>query len=210
MRITIFGATGETGRMLTQQALVKCHEVVAYARNPAKLEIKDNRLKIVQGELQNQTAIEDAVKGSDAVISVLGPTGASKGLPISKGMQNILQAMKKYGLKRIIATATPSAADPLDSFDLKFKLAVLMIKLFIPSAYQDIVKTAEVIRATDLDWTIVRLPILNSKPKQGKVNTGYLGEGKVNFPLSRADLADFLLAQLEDDTFIKKAPAISN
>jgi putative NADH-flavin reductase len=210
MRITIFGATGETGRMLTQQALVKGHEVVAYARNPAKLEIKDNRLKIVQGELQNQTAIEDTLKGSDAVISVLGPTGASKGLPISKGMQNILQAMKKYGLKRIIATATPSAADPLDSFDLKFKLAVLMIKLFIPSAYQDIVKTAEVIRATDLDWTIVRLPILNSKPKQGKVNTGYLGEGKVNFPLSRADLADFLLAQLEDDTFIKKAPAISN
>ena len=85
-----------------------------------------------------------------------------------------------------------------------------MIKLFIPSAYQDIVKTAEVIRATDLAWTIVRLPLLNSKPKQGRVNAGYMGEGKVNLPLSRADLVDFLLAQLEDDTFIQKAPAISN
>lgn len=210
MRITIFGATGETGQILTQQALACGHEVVAYARNPAKLEIKGNRLKVVQGELENQTAIEEAVKGSDAVISVLGPRGASKGLPISRGIQNVLQAMKKCGVKRIIATATPSAVDPQDSFDLKFKLAILLIRWLIPSAYQEIVKTAEAIRATDLDWTIVRLPLLNSKPKQGRVIAGYLGKGKVNLPLSRADLVDFLLAQLEDDTFIKKAPAISN
>ena len=210
MKLTIFGATGETGRLLTQQALAKGHEIVAYARNPAKLGIQDSRLKIVQGELDNQAAIEEAIRGSEAVISVLGPMGASKGLPISKGMQNILRAMRKYGVKRIIATATPSAADLQDSFDLKFKLAVLMIKVLIPSAYQDIVKTAEAIRATDLDWTIVRLPLLNSKPKQGKVNTGYLGEGKVNLALSRTDLADFLLARLDDNTFIRKAPAISN
>jgi len=155
-------------------------------------------------------AIEEAVNGSDAVISVLGPTSASKGLPISKGMQNIVGVMKMYEVKRIIATATPSAADPLDSFDLKFKLAVLMVKLFIPSAYQDIVTTAEAIRATDLDWTIVRLPILNNKPKQGRVNAGYIGDGKVNLYLSRADLVDFLLCQLEDGTATQNAPAISN
>ena len=115
-----------------------------------------------------------------------------------------------YEVKRIIATATPRAADPLDSFDLKFKLAVLMVKLFIPSAYQDIVKTAEAIRATDLDWTIVRLPLLNNKPKQGRVNAGYIGDGKVNLYLSRADLVDFLLCQLEDGTATQNAPAISN
>jgi len=109
-----------------QLALAEGYEVVAYARNPAKLDIKDKRLEIVQGELHDQAAIEEAVKGSDAVISLLGPTGASKGLPISKGMQMILQAMKKHGVKRIIATATPSATDPHDSFDLKFKLAVLI------------------------------------------------------------------------------------
>jgi putative NADH-flavin reductase len=210
MRITIFGATGATGRMLTQQALTKGYEVVAYARNPTKLDIEDEKLKIVRGELSNQSAIEESIKGSDAVISILGPTGSSKGLPISKGMQNILQAIQKCNLKRIIATATPSAVDPYDTFDLKFKLAVLMVKLFIPSAYQDIVKTAEAIWATDLDWTIVRLPLLNSKPKQGQLNAGYIGQGKVNLHLSRGDLVDFLLSQIEDDTYIQKAPAISN
>lgn len=210
MRITIFGATGATGRMLTQQALTKGYEVVAYARNPTKLDIEDEKLKIVRGELSNQSAIEESIKGSDAVISILGPTGSSKGLPISKGMQNILQAIQKCNLKRIIATATPSAVDPHDTFDLKFKLVVLMVKLFIPSAYQDIVKTAEAIRATDLDWTIVRLPLLNNKPKQGQLNAGYIGQGKVNLHLSRGDLVDFLLSQIEDDTYIQKAPAISN
>ena len=210
MRITVFGATGETGQKLIQQALAKGYQVVAYARNPAKLDIKDHRLKIVQGELHNQAAIEEAVKGSEAIISLLGPRGASKGLPISQGMKNILQAMQKYGLKRIIATATPSAPDPQDTFDFKFKLAVTMIKLFIPSAYADIVKTAEAIRATDLDWTLVRLPFLNNKPGQGQVKAGYMGEGKVNLSLSRADLVDFLLSQLEDETYLQKAPAISN
>jgi len=210
MRITIFGATGATGRMLTQQALTKGYEVVACARNPTKLDIEDEKLKIVRGELSNQSDIEESIKGSDAVISILGPTGSSKGLPISKGMQNILQAIQKCNLKRIIATATPSAVDPHDTFDLKFKLAVLMVTLFIPSAYQDIVKTAEAIRATDLDWTIVRLPLLNSKPKQGQLNASYIGQGKVNLHLSRGDLVDFLLSQIEDDTYIQKAPAISN
>jgi putative NADH-flavin reductase len=106
MRVTIFGATGKTGRMLTQLALVKGYEVIAYARNPAKLEIKDKQLEIVQGELHDQVAIEEAIKGSDAVISLLGPTGTSKGLPISRGMQMIVQSMKKHGVKRIILVIT--------------------------------------------------------------------------------------------------------
>lgn len=210
MRITIFGATGTTGQMLTEQALSQGHEVVAYARSPEKLTINHKRLEIVQGGLTDQSAIEGSIEGSDAVISILGPTGASKGLPISKGMQHIVHAMQKQNVRRIIATATPSAADPHDKFDLKFAVAILIVRLFIHSAYQDIVQTAEIIRRTNLDWTIVRLPLLNSKLKQDRINIGYIGEGKINLPLSRADLVDFLLAQLEDGTYIQKAPAISN
>jgi len=71
-------------------------------------------------------------------------------------------------------------------------------------------QAAEVIREIDLEWTIVRLPVLNNKPKQGRVNSGYLGKGKVNLSLARADLADFLPARLVDDTFVQKAPEISN
>ena len=94
---------------------------VAYTRNPAKLGINADRLRIGQGELEDQAAIEEAIKGSHALISVLGPTGASKGLPISKGLQNILREMKKVSVKQIIATATPNAADPHGAFDFKFR-----------------------------------------------------------------------------------------
>ena len=210
MRITVFGATGETGRLLTRQALAEGHEVIAYARNPAKMGMEDEHLTIVQGELTDQPAIEEAIKGSDAVISILGPKGPSRGFPISKGMKLVLRAMRKHGVRRIIATATPSATDPQDAFDLKFRLAVLLIKVLIPSAYADIVNTAEAIRDSDLDWTIVRLPTLNSGPKKGTVKTGYLGRGIVNLSLTRSDLADFLLSQLVDEQYVRKAPALSN
>lgn len=210
MRLTIFGGTGETGQMLVRLALAQGHEIVAFARTPAKLTVTDARLRVVQGDLQDAATIEEAIRGSDAVISLLGPKGKSPGLPVSHGMKQIVAAMQRLGVRRLVATATPSAADPNDAFDLKFKLAVLMIRLSIPSAYHDIVRTAEIIRATDLDWTIVRLPLLNSKPKQGRVNAGYLGDGKISLSLTRADLADFLLAQLQDGTFVRKSPVVSN
>ena len=94
MSITIFGATGATGRMLTQQALTKGYEIVAYVRNPTKLDINDKNLRTVQGDLSNQSANQETIKGSDVEINVLGPTGSSKGVPISKRMQLILQAVQ--------------------------------------------------------------------------------------------------------------------
>lgn len=94
MSITIFGTTGATGRMLTQQALTKGYEIVAYVRNPTKLDINDKNLRTVQGDLSNQSANQETIKGSDVEINVLGPTGSSKGVPISKGMQLILRAVQ--------------------------------------------------------------------------------------------------------------------
>lgn len=98
MKIAIFGATGETGRQLVEQALATGYQVVAYVRNPSKLSTKHENLTIVQGELADQAIIERAVSAADAVISVLGPRGGSKGKPITRGMQSIIEAMKKQGV----------------------------------------------------------------------------------------------------------------
>lgn len=210
MKLTIFGATGLSGKLLTKQALGQGYDVTAYARNPAKLDFSHPNLKIVHGDLHNLAAIKQAVEGADAIISLLGPPGRIKGYPVSEGMANIVKAMQEKNISRLIATATPSAADANDAFDFKFSLAVMMIKLLMGDAYSDIVKTAGVIRASGLNWTIVRLPFLNNKPKQGKVNAGYTGKGEIHLSLSRADLVDFLLAQVSGKEFLQKAPAISN
>ena len=104
MRITIFGATGGAGKQLVKEALAAGNEVVAYVRNPSKLDTNNRLLTVAQGELSDKAAIEHAVNGADAVISVLGPRGISEGKPITKGTQNILEAMKKYGVRARVST----------------------------------------------------------------------------------------------------------
>ncbi len=210
MRITVFGATGGTGKQLVGQALAEGDEIVAFARKPSKLNIMDKNLTIVQGELTDQALIERAVKGANAVISVLGPRGGSKSKPLTEGMQNIIAAMKKQGIRRLIITSTLSAKDPNDPLNFRTKALVNLVKVTMHDAYEEIVSVAETVRDSDLDWTIVRLTMLNNNPKSGKVKAGYVGKGEVGTWISRADLADFLLRQVQDTKYLRQAPAISN
>lgn len=210
MKIAVFGPTGGTGVQLVEQALEAGYEVVAYARNPAKLNINHEHLKIIQGELSDATLIEAAVKGTDAVLSALGPRGGSKNKPLTQGIQNIITAMKKQGVRRLIVTSTLSAKDSNDRPDFKTKALVNLVKTTMHAAYDDIVTAAETVRTSDLEWTIVRLAVLNNKPKSGKVKAGYVGTGEVGTSISRADIADFMLSQIDDAKYLRQAPAISN
>ena len=125
-------------------------------------------------------------------------------------MQNIIAAMKKQGARRLIITSTLSAKDSNDKPTLRTKAMVNLVKTTMQGAYEDIVSAAETVRNSDLDWTIVRLTMLNNDPKSGKVKAGYLGDGKVGTWVSRADIADFMLKQVENTEYLHQAPAISN
>lgn len=210
MKLTIFGATGGTGKQLIKQALVEGNHVVAYVRNPSKLEIMHKDLTIVGGELADQMMIEQAVNGVDAVISVLGPKNGSKNKPITQGMLNIIAAMNKYGVRRLIVSSTLSVKDPKDLPDFKSKVLVSFVKLTMRSAYEEILCVAETVRNSDLDWTILRLTTLNNNPKSGKVRVGYLGMDEVGMRISRADLAEFMLKQVKNKKYLQKSPVISN
>jgi hypothetical protein len=211
MNITVFGGTGETGLQVIKKALIKGHNVTVFARTPSKIPFKNCKLTIVKGELAETDKIEKAVKGADAVISVLGPTTKTKGLVIAGGIKRIIDSMEKNGVKRLIATATPSYKDPNDKFQLGFALGIFIIKNFLKDSYQNILETGKHISSSNLEWTLVRLPLLVSKPAKGKLNIGYTGDGKVKLiSLTREDLTDFLLNQLDDKTYVRKAPAISN
>ena len=104
MKIIVFGASGNTGKQLVEQALAAGYEVVAYARNPSKLNISNEHLTVIQGELSDAALIETAVKGTGAVLSALGPRGGSKNKPLTQGMQNIIAAMKNQGVRRLVMT----------------------------------------------------------------------------------------------------------
>ena len=168
-KIAVFGATGDTGRQIVEQALQAGYEVVAYTRNPSKLKINDKHLTVIQGELDDAGLIETAIKGVDAVLSTLGPRGGSKNKPITQGIQNIIAAMKKQGVRRLIITSTLSAKDPKDKLTFRTRSMVNLVKTTMHDAYEDIVSVAETVRSSDLDWTIVRLTLLNNRPKSGRV-----------------------------------------
>ena len=211
MNITIFGGTGAAGLLVVQKALAGGHQVTVFARTPSKIPFQNEKLTIVKGELTETDKIDTAVKGANAVISVLGPVGKTKGLIVSSGIKIIIAAMEKYGVKRLIATATPSYKDSNDKFQFGFAMGVLLVKKLLKDTYEDIVETGSLIANSHLDWTIVRLPMLSKKPAMGKLNIGYTGDGKVKlFSLTREDLANFLIQQLDDKTYIRKAPVLSN
>ena len=84
-----------------------------------------------------------------------------------------------------------------------------MVRTFSGNVYEDMVRMVDVVRNSDLDWTIVRVPMLTEDPAKGEIKVAYVGKG-MGSRITRADTADFLLQQLEDNNYLHQAPAISN
>lgn len=105
----------------------------------------------MQGELSDQESIERAVRGADAVISLLGPRGGSERKPLTQGMQNILEAMKKQGVRRLIISSTLSVKDPNDKPDFRVNALVNLVKTTMHAAYEEIIDVAETVRSSDRD-----------------------------------------------------------
>lgn len=209
MNLTIFGGTGRTGRHVVTLALQAGHGVTVLARDPSKLAANATGLRVVQGEISDASAVAAAVRGADAVISVLGPTSNDPGMPISEGMANIIGAMSDAGVDRLIVSIGAGVNDPLDKPGLVDKLFGAAIKRASPNVYADMMRVDSLVRASDLDWTIVRVPRLTDGPAKGAVRVGYLGQG-VGTSLTRADMAQAILDQLEGTAYLKKAPCFSN
>lgn len=211
MNLTIFGGTGPAGLLVIKKALKDGHSVVAYARPSADIRIKDHNLTVIRGELTEMDKIQQAVIGSDAVISLLGPKKPSKELVISNGYRNIIAVMKKNGTKRLITAVSSSYSDPNDKFQFMVSFGIVLLKILVPSIIKDFVTFGDLIRNSGLEWTMARVPMLKTKPAKGDIHVGYAGDGRFSFfELSRADLANFMIAQLDTDQYLHKAPAISN
>ncbi|MFT2020405.1 NAD(P)-dependent oxidoreductase [Streptomyces sp. 796.1] len=202
MRITLFGATGRMGQLLTQLALDAGHEVTAYARTPGKLRITHPKLSVVAGQLDDEEAILEAVRTADAVIEGVGSE--------SEATRRIITAMDAAGVKRLVAVSTCSVPDPDDLPDGRLKTLVHFVKTAAPRAYAEVRAAAQAVRASDLDWTLIRVAELNDKAASGFVKVGHYGHGTVGLSVSRADMAAFLLSQVSDSAYVRSAPAISN
>lgn len=213
MNVTVFGATGAIGSLTVGELLNRGHQVTAYVRNPQKIPSSwGDRVRVVIGEMSDAEAIDSAVVGADAVVSALGPSLDRKatGLPLVTGTDHVLESMKRHGVRRYVGHATPAILDPQEKPTPVTRLIRFMPRTFMPRAYEEITGMSDQIKDSGLDWTIVRFIRPTNSPKRGKVRAGFFGTDKLGFATTRADIAAFTAQQVDDDTYIGRAPAISN
>jgi putative NADH-flavin reductase len=201
MCIVVFGANGPTGHQLIDQAMAAGHQVVAVTRRPQSISPRDG-LTVVGADVADSDAVKAAIAGSDAVLSALGVSFSRKPISVySQGAAKIIAAMKR--LVMVSSSALDPAYHPSDSFFFNWVLEPLFMRRPGRTTYDDMRRMESLVRASDLDWTIIRSSWLFDNPT---VTDYQLAENSADGMFTaRADLAASMLAQLTDDRFVRKA-----
>ena len=206
MKVLIFGATGSIGRELVTQGLEMGHTVTAFARDPSKMAIIHARLEIIEGDVMDSAAVDRAVAGHDAVLIALG--AGSKGQVRSTGTRNIIQAMQKSGTRRLVCLSTLGVGDSRGNMNFLWKY--VMFGMLLRAAFADHVSQEDHVIRSGLDWTIVRPAAYTDGERTGNYRHGFPATEKgLKLKISRADVADFVLTQLADDSYIRMTPGVS-
>lgn len=207
-RILIVGATGGTGRQLVAQALERGHLVTVLVRNPAKLQAEHARLHVIQGDVLDYASVEAAVRGQEAVVCALGhkrffyPTRI-----LSAGTRNLLRAMETHGVARLVCETSLGIGDSAGRMGLYFTLFV--IPVILPFYFWDKTRQEQLIAASKIEWVIVRPGMLTNGAKRGRYrHSRNIGNFLWTVRISRADVADFMLNQLSDDSYLGAAPGV--
>jgi nucleoside-diphosphate-sugar epimerase len=211
MNIVVFGANGPTGRLLTQAAVDAGHRVTALTRRPAGFPFAHPSLSVVGGDVLVAADVDALVAGQDVALSALGvPYGRTPVSVYSEGARNILDAMARHGVRRfagVTSSATEPNPRPQGGFFFEKVLQPFVIGVLGRTVYADMRRMEALMRASDVDWTIVRPSGLFDSDAGTDYRTG---EGHVDGTFtSRTDLADLLLRQATDDTWARKAVAIA-
>jgi hypothetical protein len=148
------------------------------------------------------------VEGAQAVISVLGPSQNKPVFTVQQATGHILRAMREHAVRRLVVSAGAGVEVPADDPKLIHRVISLMLKLVSRWVYEDMKATVEIVRRSELDWTIIRVPRLTNAEPVGRVRTGYLGSD-IGMSLPRADLAAFILDVTESGEYLQQAPVIS-
>jgi uncharacterized protein YbjT (DUF2867 family) len=207
MKILVLGATGGTGRLIVRDALAKGHSVVALVRSKASAPDLPGS-DVVEGDARDESALLKALDGCDAVVSSLG-TGMSlfgEVTLLSVATPALVAAMTRSGVRRLICISALGVGDSRGHGGLLFDR--VFQPLLLRNAYKDKNRQEGTIRATSLDWVIVRPAALNDELARGTVRAFTDLAGIHGGKIARADVARFVVEQLTTDTWLRRAPLI--
>jgi uncharacterized protein YbjT (DUF2867 family) len=208
-KILVLGATGGTGQQVVSRALQQGHQVTVLVRSPQRLTITDERLRVIAGSVTDDSqALADAVRDQAAVICTLGVGRSFKsGGLIARSMSRTVRAMEDHGVRRLIFTSAFGVGETRR--DVPFGPRIFM-RLLLQDIYRDKELGEATLRASGLDWTLVYPAGLIDGPATGQCRAGER-LSLCGFPrIARGDVADFLLTQIDDTTYVRKGVLISS
>lgn len=207
MKIVVFGASGHIGQIVVTRALEKGYNVTAFVRNPKSLVLNNKNLTVYVGDIKNYEQVTDAVKGSEAVISVVGNRTRSVVLKnttaISSGIENIVKAMRHHQVKRLLF---------ISSFGLNESIFLpekIFIRIVLKNIFADMPRQEKTVSRSGLDYTIVRPARLTDETTVGEYKAAENLPIGLFSHISRTAVADFLLKQLESKKFSYKIVTLS-
>jgi putative NADH-flavin reductase len=206
MKITILGSTGPTGRQLVAKALARGHEVTAFARRPAALPVHP-RLVTVPGSIADAAALDAAIAGRDAVLCALGGRPwARRERVCSTAMRHTVASMQRHRVRRVVAISTFGAGETRPRVGWLVRHFVFGVVLRSEVADKEAME--QILERSGLDWTVVRVGLLHDGPSRGAWraadDASIQGMGRI----ARADVAAFMLDQLDDATWLRRKPAL--
>lgn len=207
-KVLVLGASGGTGGLIVQQAIASGYEVTALVRSAEKgADLKGAKLAI--GDARDEAALRQALKDQDAVISSLGtpPSPFKKVTLLSTATKALVDAMQAEGVSRLVAITGIGAGDSRGHGGFAFDH--LILPLLLRNVYADKDRQEAIIRESGLDWTLVRPSVLNDKPVKGATRALEDLSRFNGGTIARADVASFVLDQLQTGTWLHRSPLIT-
>jgi putative NADH-flavin reductase len=207
-RVLIVGATGGTGRQLVVQALDRGYEVTALVRDPSALQIDHPKLRVIRGDVLNYSSVEAAVRGQDAVMSALGHKRYfGPACILSDGTRNLVRAMEASGVPRFICETSLGIGSSAGRMGIYYTFFV--IPVILPFYFWDKTRQEQIIARSKVEWVIARPGVLTNAERNGSYrHSPKIGNFLWTVRIPRADVADFMLNQLTDDTYLGTAVGV--
>jgi putative NADH-flavin reductase len=209
--IIVFGATGKTGHQLVEQALKRGLRVTAFARDPQKMQLAHERLTVVQGDMLDAASLDVALNPDiDAAVSALGVFTRKPSTELSTGTSNIISALNKNSIRRFIVVSSLGVHDSRGQGNFA---ARMWQRFVIPRMLEDKERQEQIIRDSDLDWTVFRPCRLMDEAvsRQDLVEwSGPPSSVRVTWKISMASLANRILDVLDDPAYARRALSLSD
>ncbi len=209
-QLTVFGATGGTGAHLVQAALAAGHHVTAVARDPAKVPSRHGRLRTTTGDVLDAASIKHSIQDADAVVSALGVGRNREPTTVySRGVSNILDAMSSAGVDRFVGISALPVTPRNEVGVIQRRFVFPILHQFFGESYLDMARMEQLLRVSDIGWTVLRPPRLTNGRALGRYRSAIDGHLPHAEKISRADLAQAMLDVLDDPNAVRATIAVA-